>query len=74
MTTAGTRAKSTGKRLALKGHQVIGFIDGGICPICKNPNIYYRSWREDYLCGYCKKVYRLIGNNVHLLGDQEDLD
>jgi len=63
-----------GTLLQLEKHQICGFIHGSICPICKNPNIFYRSWRKDYLCGECFKVYKIFKGKVHLLGNQEDMD
>lgn len=63
-----------GTLLQLEEHQVTGFVNGSICPFCKNQNIIFRSWRDDYLCGYCFKVYKLIKGKVHLIGDQEDLE
>ena len=74
MTTAGTQVKSTGTLLPLEKHQICGFMHGSICPICKEQNIIHRSWRDDSLCGECFKVYKIIDGNIHLLGNQEDLD
>jgi len=63
-----------GQMLDLAVHQITGFFNGSICPLCKNPNIIHRHRREDYLCGHCFEVFRLVGGNVHHLGNQENLD
>ncbi len=41
------------------------------CPECKKnegkdrPNLIYRSWRNDYICGWCKAFY--IEKDGHLV-------
>jgi len=60
--------------LALKIHQIVGFIKGYICPFCKEPRIIYRSWRDDYLCGGCFEVFAEAEGKVYHLGNQKDLD
>ncbi len=60
--------------LQLKPHQITGFIDGDICPFCKNQNIIFRSGRNDYLCGECFEVFTIVDGKVHSLGNQENLD
>ena len=63
-----------GTLLELKDHQITGFIEGSICPFCKNQNIIFRSWRNDYICGECFEVFNIVDGKVHSLGNQENLD
>jgi len=60
--------------LELKTHQITGFFHGSICPLCKEPRIIHRQWRDDYYCGGCQAVFVLVEGNIHHLGKQEDLD
>ena len=63
-----------GTLLELAIHQITGFFNGSICPICKFPNIIFRKRRNDYFCGHCFAVYDLVDGNIRHLGNQEDLD
>jgi len=67
MTQAGTL-------LQLSNYQVTGFVNGSICPFCKNQNIIYRSWRKDYYCGGCREVFTMEDSQVRHLGNQKDIE
>jgi len=69
-----TNHSPSGTLLQLKPHQIVGFLEGSICPFCKEPRIIYRSWRNDYLCGGCIEVFNLVDGNIRHLGNQEDID
>ena len=63
-----------GTLLKLTKHQVTGFVNGRICPFCKYANIIFRSWRGDYICGYCQEVFELSDGQVRSLGNQRRID
>jgi len=63
-----------GTLLQLEKHQITGFVEGSICPFCKNQNIIFRSWRKDYLCGHCFEVFKVVDGNVHHMGNQKDIE
>ena len=67
------RIASNGTLLQLSKYQIKGFTGGDICPFCKEPNLIYRSWRADYICGMCFEVFRLDGGVYHL-GRQDQID
>jgi len=72
--TIENRKSPHGTLLDLKVHQITGFFNGSICPLCKEPRIIHRQWRKDYYCGGCREVFDLVDGNVRHLGNQEDLD
>jgi len=73
-TIENSQSTPAGTLLALEIHQLVGFLKGSICPFCKNPNIIFRSWRKDYLCGFCFEVFVEKDGKVYHLGNQENLD
>ena len=64
----------TGTLLKLSRHQIKAFIDGSICPFCKEPNLIYRTWRDDHYCGMCREVFELKNGRVYHLGHQDQID
>ena len=45
-----------------------------ICPVCGRPRVLRRPWREDWYCGWCRAVCKLVGKALHFVGYQSDLD
>jgi len=45
-----------------------------ICPACHANKILYRPWRQDYICGECKEVFKMIFDRMYRLGNQLFLD
>ncbi len=64
----------TGTLLELSKHQVCGFVNGSICPFCREQRLIYRGWRDDHYCGGCREVFRLADEKVYHLGHQDQID
>ena len=56
--------------IVLNETQERGFVNGDICPACKNMNIIYRRWRDDFVCGWCKAVFIIVKGKIRHLGNQ----
>jgi len=41
-----------------------------ICPFCQKKRIIYRPWRQDYICGWCHGVFKMILNRMYQIGNQ----
>jgi hypothetical protein len=67
------RAKSVEPR-ALTQEQSDALIIGDYCPECHKPNVLTRPWREDFYCGWCRSVFKVVGRKLCYVGNQKDLD
>jgi len=71
MTTKSTTERQPGRLTAV---EQAALLEDDMCPGCTMPKIIYRSWREDFYCGECERVFRMIGDTLYYRGFQKDLD
>lgn len=69
-----TATKDKGALMQLSSNQIRGFVQGCICPLCKEQRLIYRAWRDDHYCGGCREVFRLADGKVYHLGHQDQID
>ena len=65
------RTRSPG---GLTAAEQTALIDDETCPVCSLPNIIRRGWREDFYCGQCRSVFRMIGERIHYVEHQSKLN
>jgi hypothetical protein len=75
-----TSEKSVAKKLSsrspgrLTAVEQTALIENEVCPVCSKPNIIRRPWREDFYCGQCQSVFRMVGETIHIQGHQSELN
>ncbi len=74
VTTKKTRTNRLPEPVRLTAEQARVLLEGDYCPKCKKPNILRREWREDFYCGWCRSVFKMIGRALSYIGNQKDLD
>jgi len=71
MTTKSTTERQPGRLTAV---EQVALLEDDMCPGCTMPKIIRRPWREDFYCGECGAVFRMIGDTLYYRGFQKDLN